>query len=59
MAKFKVGDKVTADYGTYVENGVVTKVTDNAPYFADYEVKFSDGAIDIFDESELAANPNN
>jgi len=58
MAKFNVGDKVTVDYGTYVENGTVTKVIEVSPIVTDYYVTFSDGSFDSFDESELAANPN-
>lgn len=54
MAKFKVGDKVTANYSTYVENGTITKVIPVPPYTTDYYVSFSDGAFDVFDESELS-----
>jgi hypothetical protein len=59
MAKFKVGDKVTANYGTYVENGVVFSAVEVNSFTTDYTVRFSDGSTDIFDESELEANPNN
>jgi hypothetical protein len=54
MSKFKVGDKVTANYGTYVENGTVTKVIEITPSTSDYTVTFSDGETDIFGDDELS-----
>ena len=58
--KFKEGDTVTANYGDYVENGVVTKVVEIQGTTPDYYVRFGnrDKDFDIFNESELEANPN-
>lgn len=58
MSKFKVGDKVTANYGDYVENGIVTKVVRIPGTSPDYYVSFGGKDFDIFSESELEANPN-
>jgi len=62
MAKFNVGDRVTANYGSYPETGTVTKVVEG-PNFIDYYVQFGGNLsnrtdFDIFSEDELEANNN-
>ena len=58
MNKFKVGDRVTASYDTYVENGTVTKVVEITNSTPDYYVRFGNQAkdFDIFHEDELTLN---
>lgn len=55
MPKFKEGDIVVANYITYSENGIVTKVVEVSATQTDYYVRFGPGNkdFDIFDESEL------
>jgi len=60
MAKFKVGDKVTVHYPTYVENGLVIEVHPIDSNTTDYTIAFGDtefGALDtdIASEEELTA----
>jgi hypothetical protein len=55
MSKYKVGDKVTAHYPTYAENGTVTQVIPVSISTTDYYVTFSKDDRDIFEESDLTA----